>query len=203
MERKKLIELVGSIFVALIFLSSYAAFGNVSPSNSNGTTTLRPSQTVYATANGNAIITSYGGVMNINVLCSNVTSVSNSLNSELQVLERNGSVSNFYSQQAAQILVQAGNTSTYPLFLLLYKDTGTYASCTNFTSTANVKLPNRMTFYIPSQSTSAIISIPSDMQAYSLPVELHRNMSDTINVTASALLTLNGSIYGSMRVTQA
>ncbi len=203
LERKKLIELIGSVFVALIFLTSYAAFGGGAPGNSTGTTTLTPSQTFYAVANGNATITSYSSVMNIDILCANVSNVSSRISTALQALEKNGSVSNFYSQQAAQMLVQAGNLTTHALFLLLYNDSGSGAACTQFTSTANVKLPRNLTFYLPSQGNSAIISIPSSMQAYSVPITLSLNMSSVMKITASTLLTANGTIYGGIRVQQA
>lgn len=204
MERKKLIELIGSVFVAAIFLSSYAAFGSVAPGGTaSGATSVPPSQTFYATASGNATITSYSGVMNVNIACENISSVSSRLNAALQLLERNGSVNNFYSQRATQILVQAGNLSTYPLYLLLYNDTGTYSACINFTTTANIRLPDHMTFYIPSEGSKAIIAIPAGMQMYSVPLTLSRNMSSTMNVTASTILALNGSIYSTVRVSQA
>lgn len=196
MERKKLIELVGSIFVALIFLSSYAAFGNISANASNATTTSQ-AQTVYAAAVANATIASYGGTININISCSNVTAVSGVLNAALASLEKNGSVSNFYSQQASQVLVQAGNASAYRLFLELSKDAGAGASCTQFLGSANVNLPSRVNFHVPAEKSSIIISIPQSMLTHSLPVAFKENMSSTMEVSVSAFLYLNGTISAS------
>ncbi|MDE1873615.1 MAG: hypothetical protein KGI04_00650 [Candidatus Micrarchaeota archaeon] len=199
MERKQLIELIGSIFVAAIFLSSYAAFGNTSLGN-NATTTAAALQTYYAVARGNATIQSYSSVMNVNVSCSNLTAAANRLNSKLITLEQNGSVNNFYSQQAGRVLVQAGNVSTYPLFYKLAESMGDYAVCTAFTTSVNVELPSKMTFTVSSQKTSVTIAIPSNLRAYSVPVTLAGNMSGALPVSATTLLTVNGSIYGSIRV---
>ena len=200
MERKKLIELIGSIFVALIFLSSYAAFGNISANASNATTTAQ-TQTVYAAAVTNATIASYGGTMNINISCSNVTPVSDALNTALTSLEKNGSVSNFYSQQASQVLVQAGNTGAYQLFQELEKDAGTGASCTQFSGSANANLPSKINFHVPAEKSSIIIVIPQSMQTHSLPVAFKENMNSTMQVSVSVFLELNGTISaGSLRV---
>lgn len=201
LQGKKLMEIIGSIFVALIFLSSYAAFGGgaVSP---NTTTTVLPSQTYYASARGTAAITSYAPVLNINISCSNITSVSAKLNSALVSLERNGSVSNFYSQQAAQILVQAGSIASNQIYGLLLSRIGAGSACTSFASSANVHLPSRMNFYVPSQKTSVLILIPGGLQSASVPVKFAQNMSGAVNVSVSVLLTINGAIYGNLSVRQ-
>ena len=202
MERKKLIEIIGSIFVAAIFLSSYAAFGNISQSGNNATTTAL-SQTYYAVANTNAMVQSYASTFNINITCSNASAVSGTLNSELAGLEKNGSVANFYSQQAAQILVQSGSMSSNALYARLSNDIGSGASCTQFSGTANIDLPGRMNFYVTSQRSSVIITIPDSLRAYSLPIPLAGGMGGTLSVSVSALLEQNGTIYGPLRVAKA
>lgn len=202
MERKKLIELIGSIFVALIFFSSYAAFGNFGAGGSNATTTITPSQTYYAVASGNASITAYSSVMNINITCANITSVSNVLNGRLTELQRNGSISNFYSQQAAYILVQAGNTSTYPLYQELSGIIGNSSACTHFTSTASVNLPGTMEFFVPTLGNRVQVSIPQSLRTYSLPIEFSNNMSGTVGVAVSTLLSPNATVYGTIKVSQ-
>ncbi len=207
MERKKLIELIGSVFVALIFLSSYAAFGNISQSGSNATTTASTPQTFYGSAIGNATITSYSNAMSINITCKNVSSVSGPLNSALTNLEKNGSVSTFSSFQASQIAVDAGSLSTYPLFLQLAGDAGQGESCTAFTTSANINLPSRMSFHIPPQpgitnGQNITITIPSSLQTGSIAITLERNMSTKLRVQVDAAIAVNGSIYGGLRVAQ-
>jgi hypothetical protein len=208
LERKKLIELIGSVFVALIFLSSYAAFGNTAQGQSNATTTAQV-QTFYAVAEANATIQSYGSVMNISISCAssasasnavNATNVSDELNGALAQLERNGSVANFYSAQANQILVQAGSANAYSLFLRLSRGIGSGTACTRFSGTANLSLPGTIGFTVLPQKSKIIVELPQSLQSYSLPVTFAENMSGTLRVLVYAYLEPNGTIYGQPRV---
>jgi hypothetical protein len=198
-EKKKLIELIGSIFVAMIFISSYAAFG-VGRITVNTTTTVQQQQTFYAIAQTTANIISYGSTMNINISCQNVMNLSRQVNDLLADLESNNSVSYFYSQQAGQIIVQSGKVDTYANYNSISSYMGVNANCTEFTSSATVMIPNKMNFYAPLQKSSMIILISNNRRDYSVPIKFVNNMSNTLNVSVSALLTLNGSIYGNLSV---
>jgi hypothetical protein len=204
LEKKKLIEIIGSIFVALIFLSSYAAFGGISgPPNSNVTTTVAQQQAIYASARGIVNITSFTDVLNVNINCTNITSVSTIIDGALAAMEKNGTVSNFYSQQAAQILVEAGTLNSSNIFKTLSTDIDGSTSCTSFESSANIRLPGSMNFFVPGQKGNGYtVPIPSGLRTYTLPLTLTNNMSNRLNVTVSGLLTENGSIYGSLVVQQ-
>lgn len=202
MEKKKLIELVGSIFVAVIFLTSYAAFGSNSNGSNTATTTAPQQQTIFAKAYGTVNITSYGSELNVNISCSNVTNVSARLNSELADMEKNGSVSNFYAQQASQILVQAGNLSSYKIFQILSQKINESKACTGFGASANIQLPSSMSFHISGQKSGYIITIPSDQRSYALQIMLTQNAIRRINVSVSGLLSVNGSVSGSLVVQQ-
>ncbi len=157
-------------------------------------------QTFYATATGVANVLSFGSTLNINITCQNTTNVSSKLNSILVAMEKNGTVSSFYSQQTSQILVQAGSMPVYNIYQLTSNSIGTSAVCTSFSSSANIQLPSRMNFYIPSQRTSAIITIPAKLQSYSLPFRLTPKMGNTLNISVSALLEANGTIFGNVTV---
>jgi hypothetical protein len=198
-EKKKLIELIGSIFVAVIFITSYAAFGG-GRVEVTVTTTAQSQQTFYAIAQGTANIISYGSTMNINVLCQNVTHVSKQINDLLANLESNNSVSYFYSQQAGQIMVQSGKEGTYANYNSISSYISANATCTDFTSSATVMIPKTMNFYAPLEKISTMVFIPSNMRNYSTPIKFVKNMSNTVNISVSALLTLNGSIYGNLSV---
>jgi len=206
--RKKLIELIGSVFVALIFLSSYAAFGNTAQSQSNATATV-PVQTFYAVAEANATIQSYGSVMNISISCANasraanaanITNIADELKGALAQLESNGSVANFYSSQENQILVQAGSANAYSLFLRLSKGIGSGVACTRFSGTANITLPSAIGFTVLPQKIKVIVELPQSLQSYSLPVTFAENMSGTLRVLVDAYLEPNSTIYGQPRV---
>ncbi len=203
MERKKLVQLLSSVFIALIFLSSYVAFGDKGIPSQNPTTTVRAPQTAFSTARGNATIASFGSTLEVSVNCANATDVSSKLDSILADMEKNGTVNNFYSQQSSQILVRVGNSSGYKVYQSLYDSIGSASGCTNFVSPeAAIQLPQKMNFYLPSQPAGIIILIPSSLQSYSLPLKLKPDMGSGVNVAVSALLELNGTIYGSLSVQQ-
>ena len=200
MEKKRMIELVGALFIAMIFLTSYAAFSNSGSRPSANTTAPVQVQTYYATGRTQANITSYGQVLAVNVSCSNSTAVSSSLNRMLAAMESNGSVSNFYSPMQGRILVQLGNYTAYKAYSLLAVGIGPGAACTSFASQASVLLPARMSFMIPLAKSSYTVLIPGSQRSVTLPITLNSIMGKSINVSVAALITTNGTIYGSMSV---
>lgn len=200
MEKKKWIELIGSVFVALIFLSSYAAFGNGKTASGNTTTIAQTPTTVRAEANGVARILSYGQVLNITIHCQNASNVSRQINDFLSTQNTSTVAFPPYSgQNASQIIATAGQAGSYYLYNALSKDIGAYSGCTDFSSSADILLPSRMTFVV--EGSSMLIQIPGEFRNSSQPVLFTSSMSNTMNVFVDAILTLNGSIYqGNIRV---
>ena len=66
-KKKRLIFLFGSILVAIIFLSSYAAFSN-NGSPTSVTTTAKAQSTVFVTGDTNGLITNYSDVALVSIL---------------------------------------------------------------------------------------------------------------------------------------
>ena len=160
-------------------------------------------QTYYATAQAKANITSYGQVLAVNVSCANATGVESSISSLLTVMERNGSVSNFYSPSPGQILVQLGNYTAYGAYAYLAGRIGAGASCASFASQATVQLPASMPFRIPLAKSTLTVEIPSGQRSFVLPVVLSAGMVRSVNVSVAALVTETGAVYGNMTVTRA
>lgn len=201
MEKKKWIELIGSIFVAVIFLSSYAAFSDKNP-NQSTTTTISATSTFRATASGTARILGYGPIINITVRCPDASNVSNQVNDFLGA--QNSSVEEIppYSyDNMSQIIATAGRLGSYYLYNAISQDIGASANCTGFSSSADILLPATMTFKSEQQGSSALIQLPGMYRNSSQSIVFTRNMSNTMNVFVDAILTLNGSIYqGNIRV---
>jgi hypothetical protein len=200
LEKRRMIELIGALFVAVIFLTSYAAFaGGGARAYGNATTTARV-RTYYVTGRAQANITSYGQVLEANVSCKNATSVESLMNGLLAAMERNGSVSNFYSPSQGHILVQLANYTAYKVYGLLSAGIGPSAACTNFTTQANAQLPARITFSLPASKSGFAIAIPSSQRSFTLPIALGSVTNSIINVSVATLVTENGTIYGSISV---
>lgn len=199
MERKKLTQLLLSIFIALIFLSSYAAFVNNTNSNQSHTnphTTITPPQTLYAYGFSNASIIGYNNTMNLLIACKNKANssfISSQLTQMFSRLEKNNTVSNYYPIQNT-ILVQAGNTDAHGLYRYIINNVNaSVVSCLNFSSTAIVQLPSQLRLSIGKQTYT--IYVPQNMSVYQLPVFLSPFVVNQINVKISALVAANGTLY--------
>jgi hypothetical protein len=187
LEKKKIVEIIGSVFVALIFLSSYASFGSRNISTGNGTTTVMPT-TFPAKANGVANIIAYSPNLDLTINCQNVTRVSDEVMSFIDA-QNSSAVERSFSLQASQITVVSGTLGTYSIYNSISQAMGEDANCTVFATTAQILLPVRMSF------GGTLISIPNSLRSFSQQVVFSKNMSTTMNVMVDAILTLNGSIY--------
>ena len=191
MEKKKLIQLLGSIFIAVIFLSSYA-IGMLSTSNSSNASKPKNVELVYATAHASVVFQNFSDVLSISTFC-NSTKNSEIINSSLNALEANGSVATFYPVSQTTQLVDAGNESTYAIFQYLSKRVN--MSCTRFKSSAIALLPSSLSFTVPGSAVSVPVAIPASMRRVSIPVNMTSSMSLKANVTIAAMLTSNATIY--------
>jgi hypothetical protein len=193
LEKKKAAELAAAIFIAVIFVSSYAAYGGSfgnqgagggAGANSNATTTIPP-----VSGSARASIVSYGTVLDVNVSCANASAVASSLNGYLNALESNGSISNFYSPENSEVLVQLGSYNASRLYGALAGRLGANAACTSFAAQATVQLPSIMNV------TGGRIRIPSSLRNYPLGLKLSNNMSSSVGVSVLALIAANGTAY--------
>jgi len=192
MERKKLFQLLGSIFIAVIFLSSYA-IGTLSTSNSsNNASKPKNVELVYATAHASVAFQNFSDVLSISTFC-NSTKNSEIINSSLNALEANGSVATFYPVSQTTQRVEAGNESTYAIFQYLSERVN--MSCTKFNSSAIALLPSNLSFTVPGSVVSVPVAIPASMRRILIPVNMTNNMSLKANVTIAAMLTRNATIY--------
>ncbi len=204
MDKKRLIELIASIFVAVAFISSYVSFANIN--GSRGATSATTSATgfgAYAFAFYSANIIGYGNALGISVECSNKTLsnesygyVSNSLNA----LEKNNSVFDFYPVNNGYS-VENGSMGILDLYRSLSSVSNTtIGNCLKFTSSAMVSLPYIMNFTIASQQYT--LRIPYNMFEYTVPLLLPPPNNNTLRLKVSALVAPNGTIY-SINVTKA
>jgi hypothetical protein len=142
-KRKRVLFLIGSIIVALMFVSSYAAFGNNgSVQTTTTTTTIGYTIPVFGTAN--AVVIGYGSKFTI-YLSKNASS--NLINSTLSNLQLNGSISNYIGLQKV-FTIYAGNMSSYSLLGLLNKAMPQNSIIANVSE--NVTLPTSILMTYPS-----------------------------------------------------
>ncbi|MGC8628864.1 MAG: hypothetical protein ACP5T4_01480 [Candidatus Micrarchaeia archaeon] len=188
MEKRKLLELLGSLFIAFIFLSSYAAFGGGPSGNQKTKATTTAARQFYGYGFANVSIVNYTNVFTLENFCNG--SVANSINTTLQKFTNTGAVSDYYSLSPSSFSVEAGNVSAYSLLIYFSNITG---SCAKYTATAKVQLPKAISFYFPSLSRSLNLTIPDSYRISSLSINFSRNTSK-IPVTVMAFVWQNGTI---------
>lgn len=193
---RKLAMGIGAVFIGLIFLSSYFTPHNLSAGNSNSqkNTTVVP-QTVYGVATANALFSGYNNTLSIAVSCANSSSapVDTRLSQFISAMEQNNTIYNSYSLPN-ETIVEPGSMNTSTLYKFFSQNLNSTAfSCLNFSSEALILLPQELNIFIVNKTY--IIAVPQTLRIAQVPLTLSNNMSNTIKVRVSALVTTNGTIY--------
>lgn len=187
-KKKRLAFLFGGILVAIIFLSSYAAFSN-NGSPTTATTTAKAAGTVFVTGYTNAIITNYSDVAYVSFSNSS-NSVKNTVTNSLSMLQANGTVVDSIVTNNTYQVVLSG-ISPYTLQQFLYQKTNSTNSI-SVGSTADVQLPQTIAFTY----TNVPIDLHLTNRNYTVYLSQVQSIGSTINVSISTLLyTNNESIY--------
>lgn len=137
MDKKRIFQILSSIFVAVIFVASYAAFGNNNGSSLQQSTTTILQRTTPGFGTTNAVVYGYGQQMYVTIGCSN-SSLKNSTIAEVSnVLSQmllNGSI-NIYNNNKTGFSVVTG-TGAYNSFIVKSVITSSLSSnaskCTSF-----------------------------------------------------------------------
>jgi hypothetical protein len=188
-KTKKLVFLIGAILIAVIFITSYAAFSSNNTASTT-TTTVKSVESFFATGSSNAIITNYSDIAYVVISNStNFTKENTTITTELNSLESNGSIDNYINTNNSYQVVLS-SVSAYDVQQLLYKDLGTQNTI-KVGSTAYITLPPTITLFYNNQPITT--RIPS--QNYSIYMQNIKAINSTINVSISTLVTANGSIY--------
>ncbi|MGI0100864.1 MAG: hypothetical protein ACREBH_04080 [Candidatus Micrarchaeaceae archaeon] len=186
-KTKQLIFFTGSIFVAVIFLTSYAAFGSNGGPNTT-TSTVKPQTTFFATGSSNAVIYNYSSIAYIPSASLSNASV-NSITSELSNLQANGSVEEYIYINGSYQVILSG-MSPYMLRQQLY-GISNMSNSLEVGATTYISLPGIVTLYY--NKVPAALNLAQ--RNYSIYMDDVMAQGTTINVSISALLSANGSIY--------
>jgi hypothetical protein len=189
-KTKKIIFLVGAIFVAIIFLTSYAAFSNNNTSGTTTTSTVKQNQpTFFATGSASAVITNYTQVATVRIL-NDSNSTNDAISNLMSQLESNGSVDNYiYSNGSYDVYL--ATISPYGLQSIF--DKSVPANAVSVGSTADITLPASINMFYP--GTVQPINVPLSSRNYSLYLSTLQSLNSTINVSISALITETGQVY--------
>ncbi|HVA83042.1 MAG TPA: hypothetical protein VNF06_02670 [Candidatus Aquilonibacter sp.] len=204
MDIKKLIQILSAVFVAAIFIASYASFGNNGSNlgSSGPTTTIAP-QTVYGSGNANAIVIGYGPTMSIFVKCNSIgltNSTVYNVSLMLSNLEADNNVSNSFQPNQTTFTVYTGKLNSYQLASYLGSNMGTNSSaCLSYRGQTNLQLPSNVTFAVQGQTVP--LPIPQSLRNLEIFTTL-KPINANVPLRISALLTSNGMIFGNLSITQ-
>lgn len=196
-KRKKSFLFFGSLFVAVIFLSSYASFGsNGNPLQSNSTTTIKLNiVTNYASGDVNGTIRNYSKHFSISAKNgTNATTLADLINK----LEANNSI-NSYSGGNLSYSIDQGTMNAFDIYKLLQSN----HINASFSVTSTVKLPAEA--YLRNQNYSYYTVLPNATYKFPLSSLLSIGSNVPVHIIATGIYQSNSSVFrispGSIHVT--
>ncbi len=188
-RKKKILTLLGSLFVLVIFITGYAASGDgISGGNSRSNESNRSSNVTYYPAFGvaNAVVIGYGNLTELNLL--NVSSA-NSILDALNGMQANNTIS-AYSQLGSTVNVYL-NGSAYAFEQLLSGyAAGNYIS---FSATEYVALP--ITANMTPAGSRQQVPVYFTAKSYPLQKGALDPLNSTVRVSISTEISVNGVSY--------
>ncbi|MGC8669929.1 MAG: hypothetical protein ACP5TL_02130 [Candidatus Micrarchaeia archaeon] len=185
-KRNKIIFLMGSILVALMFISSYGAFGN---NNSMQSTTTIPQKssnvkTYYVTNNYvNATIYNYSG---ISLTFSRNTS-NHTISDLMNALTTNGLISDYVLYGSTYELMLSNSSAIRIQNYLLSENISA-----NVSATAMIRIPSKVTMFYYNQS----INCTTNHNTFYVSLNKIMPLGSKIPVHLTALVLGNGAVYG-------
>ncbi len=189
-NKKKIFLFLGSLFVAVIFLSSYASFGNgVAPSTS--TTTVNVVQTIPAFGSSVANIIGYGP--EAYVTFSTNTAATGQIATIFSKLESNGSIYSALPTSNSSYDVQVATINAYSLQELLRSTLSNSVAVNVSSSYIDLSLPSNVLLYYGGYPITAHLK----NQNYTISnVTILKAPGTLVNVSISALvIPTNGTVY--------
>ncbi|MCL4363456.1 hypothetical protein M1439_03350 [Candidatus Marsarchaeota archaeon] len=191
-NKKKKIMFIGSMVVALMFISSYASFGNNNISTSTTTIQKSAGPEYYVSGEVNATIIGYSQNALLKIF-SNSSSMQKSIASTLSRLETNASISN-YAQVTDGYDIVTGNMDAYALQHYFSNSYG--ASNVSVSAKSTVKLaPNVVLYYLGRPIGVATAG------TYNISISPLIANGSVVALNAHAIVNGTGAINGAIQLT--
>jgi hypothetical protein len=210
MEKKRMLQIIGSLVIAVILVVSYAAAGagqnNQPPSSSPVQAQSSAVPVWHATGYANATIARYAGSLKITSACNQ--SVSNqtldAAFSQLSGLAKNNSV--LLNQFGGVVFVQLISVTPMQIYASLASGLNSSAlSCIRMYGSTYVMLPGTINFnaddiYSPSVTKRVSIAIQNSSRERLLQITISNSSRSLLGVEVTALLDQNFSVIGNFTV---
>ena len=190
-NKKKKIMFIGSMVVALMFISSYASFGNNNISTSTTTIQRNTGPEYYVSGDVNATIIGYS--QNVLLRASNnSSSMQKGIASSLSRMETNGSISNYVQVPGGYDIV----TNSMDAYALQHYFSNSYgASNVSVSSKSTVKLPLTVILYYLG---SPIRVAPTG--TYNISISPLIANGSVVALNAHAIVNGTGAINGAIQL---
>jgi hypothetical protein len=187
-KMKRAVFFIGALFVAIIFITSYAAFSsNNSGGTQSTTTTVSNARTLLVSGIANAVVSNYTYIALVGPVPANqIKAVNNTLNN----LQFSGAISNILPSNASYRVILS-TINPYQLYLSL--SNATSGANVMVASQAEVTLPNTIEAYYYGSSLFIPVHLPQ--RVYPLYLANVLALNSTLSVRVSILITSNGSVY--------
>jgi hypothetical protein len=184
-KKKKLIYFLGTLFVAVAFISSYAAVGSFA-STSTVTTTITASRTYFVSGSANGVVSGYSN--GATLVLSN-SSFSAKAGNVLTALEDNGSISSFIDLSGNyQVLLSTMNA--YSLQQYMDKQLNS-SNATSVNASTYIALPSKVELFLGSQA----IPVTLTQTNYSVSIYPLLPLNTTVKFNLNAIVSGNGTVY--------
>ncbi len=182
-KRKKMMLFLGAMVVGVMFVTSYAAFGNNGSAPTSSTTITQSTYPVFGSAN--AVVTGYGSSLSVTLVNQ---SADNALNSTLSALESNGTITNFIPTSNGFIVYAPGN-APYTVQQAFYSSLPPNSIALN--GSESVSIPSRMVLYY----YGTAINVYTNITNFSVPAQMLKPTGANVPVSVQALVLPNGNVY--------
>jgi hypothetical protein len=181
---KKTIVLIGSVLVAVIFISSLAGFGNQSGTTTTTSTII--SNTTFVAGNSNATVYGYSPTVVI-TMPQGAENASSSIGNVLGQMLSNGTISDFFPEGTGYV-VYLGNTSAYNLSTMVMRASGNVTGIT-FNATLRTELPTDVILY----NSGVGYNVHVGNSTYAVQTDYIANVGDKLPVNIQAIVYKNAS----------
>lgn len=185
-KQKKTLYFIGTVVVAIAFVSSYASVGSFATTTSTTTTITAPSKTYFVSGIANGVVSGYS---NAGTLKLNNLNLSSETSNILAALERNGSISSYIGfNDSYQVFL--GTMDAYSLQQYVNGQLN-YTNATTMNASTYVTLPSSVTGALGGQS----VPIKLQHTNYSVSIYPLLPLNATVTFKLNAIVSGNGTVY--------
>ncbi len=196
-KRNRIIITLGTLIVAVMFVSSYASFGNNNiAGSSTATTTIRSGSTIVVYGSAIGRVVNYSSSLNMTINTDKQSNTINYINATLGELESNNLIGSYDYLGSGKYAIILSKMNLYNFSKIISNNSIYNASVYG---EEYLSIPNSVELYYNTQA--AKIALPNS--EYGIYTSNILSLNSSINISISAVVYTNGSLYNNqLRISQ-